>query len=135
MAKHPLTCSVECMAILRAEIYKGESNPNYNNRGEGNPLFKGGRRITNFGYVVVYQPNHPYVRSDGYVLEHRLIAEQFLLLESYQYDEIHGIRYLKPEIHVHHIDGDKLNNIPKNLELLSPSNHMKLHHKMRKNLV
>jgi flagellar basal body rod protein FlgC len=38
--------------------------------------WKGGRYIDKDGYVLVYMPEHPSARKDGYILEHRLIMEQ-----------------------------------------------------------
>lgn len=56
-----------------------------------------------------------------YIYEHRYILEQKLgrLLEE---GEV-----------AHHIDGNKMNNHPDNLEVLSVSEHIKHHHKGRKN--
>ena len=53
--------------------------------------------------------------SSGYMLEHRLVMEQVL-----------G-RALRSDEHVHHIDGDKLNNDPSNLVLLTNAEHQRLH--------
>jgi hypothetical protein len=50
-----------------------------------------------------------------YEPEHRLVMERFL-----------G-RKLSPDEHVHHIDGDTLNNSPSNLQLVSRSEHMRIH--------
>lgn len=67
-------------------------------------------------YKLIYIPDHPDAMSNGCVLEHRLIAEEKL-----------GRRLSKNEI-VHHIDEDKSNNHPDNLEVLtSRSEHAKLH--------
>lgn len=53
---------------------------------------------------------------DGkYVLEHRYVMEQQL-----------G-RKLRSDEEVHHVNGNKLNNLPDNLVLLSKSDHAKLH--------
>ena len=73
-------------------------------RGENNPNWKGGRRLTNKGYVWVYSPDHPNNRR-RYVLEHRLVVEKEI-----------G-RYLKKQEVVHHIDGNKENNSLDNLML------------------
>lgn len=43
--------------------------------------------------------------------------------------EINGKFYLKPELEVHHIDENKLNNQPENLLILTKSEHIKLHNK------
>lgn len=53
--------------------------------------------------------------------EHRVIAEKII-----------G-RKLKSDEHVHHIDGNKHNNLPKNLQVMSRVEHLKLHAKERKN--
>lgn len=65
------------------------------------------------GYVKVYQPDHPRAKS-GWVLEHRLVAERIL-----------G-RYLGTDEHVHHINGDKQDNQPENLEVMNASAHSSL---------
>lgn len=130
-AKQPLTCSRTCLGLLRKELYSGESNPNYGNRGEQNPLFVGGRRVSNLGYILIYKPEHPFARDRGYVLEHRLVAETFLDLPEEQTVLIDGIRYLSPSYHVHHKDEDKTNNMPSNLEVMTPSQHMSYHSKKR----
>lgn len=50
-----------------------------------------------------------------YEPEHRVVMERFL-----------G-RKLTPEEHIHHIDGDTLNNSPSNLQIVSRSEHLKIH--------
>ncbi|MBI3334316.1 HNH endonuclease [Candidatus Pacearchaeota archaeon] len=53
--------------------------------------------------------------SNGYVKEHRIIMSQ-----------IFGRKLLPSEI-VHHEDGNRANNDPANLEILSRAEHMNLH--------
>jgi hypothetical protein len=69
--------------------------------------------LINFqGYLTVYEPAHPFAnKHNGRVLEHRLIVEKGL-----------G-RYLTTNEHVDHIDQDKTNNDPSNLQVMSPSEH------------
>lgn len=70
-------------------------------------------RIKN-GYKVVYTPGHIRADQRGYVREHLLIMEKKI-----------GRPVEKTES-VHHIDGDKLNNSPDNLELFkSHSDHLR----------
>ena len=72
--------------------------------GINNPTWKGGRFIDKQGYVQIRVPTHPYA-VHGYVFEHRLVMEKMI-----------G-RYLKREETVHHINGDRQDNRPENLEL------------------
>lgn len=71
----------------------------------------GSKLLRSDGYIAVYYPAHHDSNRSRYILEHRLVAEQK-----------YGRRILKTE-HVHHIDGNKLNNHPDNLEVISPSAH------------
>jgi hypothetical protein len=68
------------------------------------------------GYIEVYMPQHPNARSNGTVLEHRLVAEMKL-----------G-RYLKPEETVHHKDENRTNNHPDNLIVFrTNADHSRFH--------
>lgn len=49
----------------------------HHSRGANNPKWRGGRIKRPDGYVNVWEPSHPKM-SNGYVLEHRLIAEKAL---------------------------------------------------------
>ena len=66
--------------------------------------WKGGVRMQK-GYRYLWNPDHPNSGSHGYVAEHRLVMEKKL-----------G-RYLEKHEVVHHIDGQRLNNSPDNLQV------------------
>ena len=83
-------------------------------RREEHPCWKGGRLIDRDGYVRVWAPDHPWPRS-GYMMEHVRVMELKI-----------G-RRLTPKECVHHSDHNRQNNAPENLELLTRSEHSKLH--------
>lgn len=86
----------------------------------GRLSWKGGRRIDNGGYILIYKPNHPY-NVNKYVMEHRLVIEEEL-----------G-RYLLPTERVHHANKIKDDNSPENLVHFSTeSDHQKYEWKLRK---
>jgi hypothetical protein len=87
-------------------VFKGKLRPNMT--GENHPLWKGGKRVTNFGYVQIRVNRKS-------ILEHRYIMEKHL-----------GRKLTKQE-HVHHKNGNKIDNRLANLEVINPSKHAKIH--------
>ena len=79
------------------------------------------------GYILEYKPDHPNaIASDnykGYVYQHRLVMEQEI-----------G-RFLQPYEDVHHLNGSRSDNSPKNLILLKDSHHTRLHNWMNNNVI
>ena len=75
--------------------------------GKLNGRWTGGRIVDEDGYVLIKSSGHPFADRHNYVREHRLVMEKKL-----------G-RYLLPSEVVHHIDDNKQNNDPENLELFS----------------
>ena len=68
------------------------------------------------GYIMRKVQGHPFANKRGYVAEHRLVIEENL-----------G-RFLIPRKElVHHVDGDRSNNVLSNLKLTSPTEHPKGH--------
>ena len=72
--------------------------------------------ISKEGYKQKYKPRSPEARSSGYVAVHRDVASKKL-----------G-RPLRPNEVVHHRDGNKLNNRPSNLQVMTRKQHWKVHH-------
>jgi len=101
-------CDVVCLGKFRSRELTGEYAANY----------KIGSRI-NRGYIQVMAKWHPSANKKGCVPLYRIIAEAAL-----------G-RFLLPEEIVHHKDGDNTNNHWGNLEVMSQSEHAKLHDNAR----
>lgn len=78
------------------------------------PNYGSGIRRAPNGYTYVWRPDHPLAHRDGYVAQHRMVAWDVGILTD-------------PEMHVHHIDHDKGNNDPSNLEVMSEGDHHRHH--------
>ena len=96
---------------------------------ENNASWKGGQHIRQ-GYRMIYMPEHHKSNTAGYVREHDLIAEDKLGRPLRWY----GPADEKSEV-VHHIDGDKLNNSPDNLLVVSPKEHRQIHNAVCKEMM
>lgn len=72
--------------------------------------------ITKEGYEQQYNPKSPDARENGYSPVHRDVARK-MLKRDLREDEV-----------VHHKDGNKLNNKKQNLEVMTKSEHYKIHH-------
>jgi len=69
------------------------------------------------GYIFICSPNHPKANKNGYVAFHRFTMENII-----------G-RILKDSEIVHHVDYNKLNNHPNNLQLFKNINkHSAFHY-------
>ncbi len=85
-------------------------------KGDKSPTWKGGiRKAGRTGYLYQYAPDHPNATKKGYVMQHRLVAESII------------DRHLTSDEIVHHIDGNRSNNDPTNLEVLTRSEHVTRH--------
>lgn len=99
----------EHVRYVKGHFMRGKKGPDH-------PQWKGGRWEHKGGYIYTYAPDHPGANRDGYVYEHRLIAEQTI-----------G-RHLTKKERVHHINGIKTDNRPENLIVMpSQSAHMAEH--------
>lgn len=91
-------CGRRCMGIGTTKRMAGHDH-------NGRPAI-----INHFGYVTVWQPDHPKA-SHGRVLEHRLVVEKAI-----------GRRLTKDE-EVDHVNRVKTDNRIENLQILSASDH------------
>lgn len=96
-------CSVSCSAKAKSKAYSGESNPNYK-----------GKNTDSNGYRI-YAPQSSNLNFRGMKLHQAVCCE------------ILGLERIPAGFHVHHRDCDIQNNDPKNLAVLSVSDHKWLH--------
>ena len=102
-SKHPMNSETkEKISKARKGIFIGDKNGTW----------KGGRSKTKVGYINLWNPNHPNANTIGYVKEHVFVMSSILN------------RPLLPGETIHHKNGIKDDNRPKNLELRL-SNHGK----------
>lgn len=78
------------------------------------------KRIKKGDYYYGLCKEHPFATKNGYVLEHRLVAENHL-----------GRTLSKNEV-VHHKDGNRYNNSWKNLEVMTRDGHSQRHATLKK---
>lgn len=122
-------CSKECQNIALASKFFGENNPQYGLKGSLNASWKSDEKINSYGYRLVRSFLHPFANCDGFVFEHRLVAEKYLLNDENSI-EIDGKKYLRKDYDVHHKDQNKTNNDVSNLVVISKSDHKKLHNNL-----
>jgi hypothetical protein len=78
------------------------------------PTYRSKRRVRLDGYIDIYAPRHPLARRDGYVFEHRKVAWEAGLL-------------VDPTLHIHHLNGDKVDNRIENLAVVDVAEHSRVH--------
>lgn len=115
-------CSRKCSGIFDGmrEHPKGSMHKNW----------KGGMTVHSAGYLYVHIAEHPFSGNAGYIFEHRVVMEQWMREEVPHHEflvEVNGIKYLSPEIDVHHMDEIKGNNVRENLVACTPAAHRMIH--------
>lgn len=90
--------------------------------------YKNGISLSKEGYLMIYKPYHPYCNHQGYIRLHRIIKEIYLSIK-YGYPV-----YINPNLDIHHINHNILDNRPKNLQILSKKDHGYYHGKYRKGM-
>lgn len=100
------------------QIHRGRFDMAKWNIGRKNGLWKGGRTITQHGYVLIrVGKDHRLADVRGYAYEHRLVAEKKI-----------G-RQLRDGEQVHHINGITTDNRPENLEVVESFVHHRIYHR------
>ena len=128
--KHHNYCSKKCHYLDKKRYMSGEANHQYGLKGRLNASWKHDEKISIYGYKMIRMLDHPFVEKDGFMFEHRLVAEKYFLTNENSV-EIDGKRYLKPEYHVHHKNFVKTDNRPENLQVMTKSEHQSLHERLK----
>ena len=77
--------------------------------------WQGGKRHHCDGYIQIWNPTHHFTDCNGYVMEHRLV-----------YEEFHKCCLLS-WVDIHHINRIKDDNRPENLEGMTKGEHTTTH--------
>lgn len=123
-------CSKECRSIMYSKYRRGKEHPSYGLRKEQTANYKGGKYINQKGYYLILSPDHPFRDKNNYVYEHRLVVESnYQLFDEKYFVVIDGKHYLKKDSQVHHKNENTSDNRIENLDVLTQSEHKRLHAK------
>ena len=125
-------CSKKCHYEAKKTYMLGENNHQYGVRGKDNASWKSDVRTSRYGYIQVRMPDHPFCDKAGWMLEHRVIAEKYLLTDENSV-LVNGTRYLDPNLEVHHKNFNRMDNRPENLEVMTHKEHCTLHNRLNPN--
>lgn len=96
--------------------------------GANNHNWNGGISVNEKGYIKVRCPDHPR-EQNGYVFEHILVAERTIGRYLKFYENCHPNNEI-----VHHNNEIKNDNRPENLKVMTHSDHIKLHNRLRRKI-
>lgn len=123
-------CSKACQNEARKQYMKGDCNHQWGLKGAKNSSWKGEeRKMSHYGYVMIRDFDHPFADHQGWVFEHRVVAEEHLLNDENSV-EINGKRYLRADYCVHHKNFDRADNRIENLSVMTYSEHRSMHNKL-----
>ena len=94
----------------KGRIMPLSERPKHGRKGNKHSNWKGGRRISGHGYVLIYQSS-----PGKYKYEHRLVMEK------------HIGRPLKPTEIIHHINKNTTDNKIENLKIMTTAKHNVIH--------
>lgn len=115
-------CSRACAAEAskRREVATGADHFNW----------KSGSAVHADGYIYLHAGDHPFAKCGRYVFEHRLVMEAWMRDEAPDHHflvEVAGVKYLRPEIEVHHRNENKRDNRITNLLACTKGAHLSIH--------
>ena len=122
-----IECACGCGHIMSAvdnqyryrKFVAGHCTRTWDQKGEKSASWKGGIYINSWGYRLKMRKGHPREDKNGYVFEHILNFEDYYKCCVLVWGNIH------------HIDHNKLNNMPENLEGMTSSDHTLYHNAHR----
>lgn len=114
-----MSCAVEgCTNAAHARGWCGKHYARWRRYGDpkkmARPTYGQGRRMSAQGYVLVWAPGHPEAMAYGYALEHRKVAHD-------------TFGPIPPGHQVHHLNHDRTDNRPENLEVKPADEHAREH--------